>query len=169
MHQPEDVAHGFARAWEQADADAIADLFAEDADFVNVVGFWWTRREQIRHNHAHGFAHIFPGSTLALERVRVRDLGDTAVVHARWRIEGQRMPCAEGRAPLAASAGPAPPAPPTPQPEEGSGERRGILTFVVHRQGDGTWRAVAAQNTDIVPGAQTLMAGEAGLHPVRYG
>lgn len=163
---PDEVAHGFARAWERADADAIAALFTEDADFVNVVGFWWTRREQIRHNHAYGFEHIFPGSAMTLERVRVRDLGDTAVVHARWRIEGQAMPPPRGRAPVSEGLGSASVG---LGPEGRAGERRGILIFVVHRQEDGSWLAVAAQNTDIVPSAQTLLAGDAGLHPVRYG
>ena len=48
LEQPEDVVRGFADAWARGDADAIAALFTQDADFVNVVGFWWTRREQIR-------------------------------------------------------------------------------------------------------------------------
>ncbi|USQ80355.1 SgcJ/EcaC family oxidoreductase [Ornithinimicrobium faecis] len=146
---PEDVAHGFAQAWGRGDADAIAALFADDADFVNVVGFWWTRREQIRHNHAYGFEHIFPGSTMTIERQRVRDLGDTAVVHALWRIDGQRAPSTARR-------------------QADPGARRGIFTFVVHRGDDGAWLAVAAQNTDIVPGAQTLLADDSGLRPTRY-
>ncbi|WP_237565385.1 YybH family protein [Ornithinimicrobium cavernae] len=161
--RPQDVAAGFAEAWNRGDAGAIADLFSEDADFINVVGFWWTRREQIRHNHAYGFEQIFPGSTMTVERLRVRDLGDTAVVHARWRVEGQRMP---GR------GSPARPDTGTdPSEAQGrAGVRRGILTFVVHRQQDGTWLAVAAQNTDIVPGAQTNVVDDHGrLRPEHYG
>lgn len=150
LEQPEDVARGFADAWDRGDADAIAALFTQDADFVNVVGFWWTRREQIRHNHAYGFEHIFGGSTMTIERLRVRDLDDVAVVHAAWRIEGQRLPATDGAVPGRAGA------------------RRGIFTFVVHRQPGGGWLAVAAQNTDVVPGAQTLLADGAGLRPVRY-
>ncbi|WP_114907914.1 YybH family protein [Ornithinimicrobium murale] len=166
---PEDVAHGFARAWERGDADAIAALFVEDADFVNVVGFWWTRREQIRHNHAYGFERIFPGSTMTIERLRVRDLGESAVVLARWRIDGQRMPSPRGHAPVTADAAPASgDARSGDQGQGRAGRRRGILTFVVHRQRDGSWLAVAAQNTDIVPGAQTLLAGPSGTDAVRY-
>lgn len=165
LQQPEDVAQGFAEAWDRGDAEAIAALFAEDADFVNVVGFWWTRREQIRHNHAYGFEHIFPGSTMTLEQVRVRNLGDTAVVHARWRIGGQRMPSHGDFFPPRPGDGSASvPVEPTGR----AGERRGILTFVVHRTGDGSWLAVAAQNTDIVADAQTLLSGEFGTQPVRY-
>ena len=35
---PEHIVHGFAEAWNRRDAAALAALFAEDADFVNVVG-----------------------------------------------------------------------------------------------------------------------------------
>ena len=87
---------------------------------------------------------------MTIERLRVRDLGDVAVVHAAWRIEGQRLPATDGVV------------------SGRAGARRGIFTFVVHRQPGGGWLAVAAQNTDIVPGAQTLLADEAGLQPARY-
>nr|WP_282447879.1 SgcJ/EcaC family oxidoreductase [Micrococcus sp. JXJ CY 30] len=85
---PAAVAEAFAAAWNAADADALADLFAEDADFVNVVGVWWTRRRQIRVNHALGFRWMFAASRLVLGQVRVRELGDVAVVHAPWTMTG---------------------------------------------------------------------------------
>lgn len=187
LHAPEDVPHAFAEAWNRGDADGIAALFAADADFVNVVGFWWTRREQIRHNHAYGFEKIFAGSTMTLERVRVRDLEDTAVVHARWRVAGQSRPAGDGPEASANTADGLPTGyrgevkantagrmptgdvggEPVPRQEQ-PGERRGIFTFVVHRQEDGRWLTVAAQNTDIVPGAQTLLDDGSGLHPAHY-
>lgn len=148
-HDPARLPGAFAEAWNRGDADALAALFTEHADFVNVVGFWWTRRRQIRHNHAYGFAHIFAGSTMTLEKVQLRALGDVAVVHARWRITGQGAPTG--------SSGSVEP-----------GDRRGILVLVAQRQHDGQWLAVAAQNTDIVPEAQTLVADDAGLRPARY-
>ncbi|WP_228266541.1 YybH family protein [Ornithinimicrobium ciconiae] len=171
LHAPEDVPRAFAEAWNRGDADSIAALFAADADFVNVVGFWWTRREQIRHNHAYGFEKIFAGSTMTLDRVRVRDLEDTAVVHARWRVAGQSRPAGDGREAPAGTAGRMPTGDlggePVPRQEQ-PGERRGIFTFVVHRQEDGRWLTVAAQNTDIIPGAQTLLDDGSGLHPAHY-
>jgi hypothetical protein len=60
------------------------------------------------------------------------------VVHARWRVTGQRRP--DGGA---------------------AGPRRGVLVFVLRRDPDG-WRAVAAQNTDVVPGADSLVSDDAG-------
>lgn len=144
--RPQEIVRDFAAAWNRGDADALAALFADDADFVNVVGLWWTRREQVRHNHAFGFARIFPGSTMTLDRVRVRRLGDdVAVVHAQWRVHGQTDP---GGAP--------------------ADDRRGVFSFVTERRPDGTWLAVSAQNTDIVPGAQTHLAREGELQPQRY-
>lgn len=144
---PQEVAHGFAEAWNRGDADALAALFAADADFVNVVGLWWTRREQIRRNHAYGFTHIFPGSTMSVDRLRVRPLGeDVAVVHVRWSVEGQVDPGGDP-----------------------AGERHGVLLLVTARQDDGTWLSVAAQNTDLVPGAQTHVVEEGRMRADHYG
>jgi uncharacterized protein (TIGR02246 family) len=38
LDRPEDIAAAFAAAWNVRDADAIAALFEDDAEFVNVVG-----------------------------------------------------------------------------------------------------------------------------------
>ncbi|MCP8999341.1 SgcJ/EcaC family oxidoreductase [Pseudarthrobacter sp. RMG13] len=55
---PREIAEEFAAAWNAVDPEALAALFVEDADFVNVVGLWWTNRHQIRENHAIG-SHQF--------------------------------------------------------------------------------------------------------------
>lgn len=161
---PEDLPALFAQAWNRQDADALAALFAPDADFVNVVGFWWRRREQIRWNHAYGFAHMFPDTAMTLEKVAVRMLGvDTAVVHAAWRMAGQT------------------------RPDGGRGDvRRGVFTFVGVRRTTSAdapppadtsgeeapaswWEAAAAHNTDRIPGAQTHVVDDDGaLTPASY-
>lgn len=136
----------FAAAWMARDAGALATLFAEDADFVNVVGIWWQDREAIRRAHDYGLTTFFRDSRLTLGRVKCRRLGEAAtVVHARVALSGQRAP--DG----------------TP-----AGRRAGILSFVMERQADGGWLCVSAQNTDIVPGAETLLAGSGGLAPQDY-
>lgn len=146
LTDPRQVADGFAEAWNDADADALASLFVPDADFVNVVGLWWTTRDQIRAHHAYGFRHMFGDSVLILRRVTVRRLGDdAAVVHAAWRMTGQVNPDGGG-----------------------AGERTGVLTCTVARQPDGGWLAVSAQNTDAVPGAQTHVATGDRLVPENY-
>ena len=132
MQQPEDVVQAWEDAWNSADADALAGLFAEDAEFVNVVGLWWHDRDRIREAHAFGFSTIFPNSTITMGSPRVRLLGEhAATVHSKWRLRGQVSPQGE----LAAA-------------------REGVFIFVLERR-DAGWITVAAQNTDIVPGTQT--------------
>ena len=45
---PADVPVLFAQAWNAHDADALASLFDEDAEFVNRTGLCWHDRESIR-------------------------------------------------------------------------------------------------------------------------
>lgn len=154
---PEGIAEGFATAWNAADAEALAELFVEDADFVNVVGLWWSSRTRIRAAHDYGFRRIFASSRMQLEDVRVRELGEgAAVVHALWTLTGQN-----------------------PAPGEDAdtitGTRQGVISFTVQRQpgrseedDDGGWLAVSAQNTDRVPGAETLAADGESLQPTAY-
>jgi uncharacterized protein (TIGR02246 family) len=146
LTQPRGIADGFAAAWNRQDADAIAALFTPDATFVNVVGFWWTSQRQIRFNHAYGFAHMFPDSTMHLTKVSTRPLtDDVAVVVAGWSMVGQTGP-------------------------DGSrgGERTGVLSFTVTRQPAGQWLAVHAHNTDRIPHAQTHLVTGEGHRPASY-
>ena len=64
----------FASAWNAHDMAALARLFVEDADFVNVVGIWWRDRRAIK--EAHEFAHrtFFRNSRLAIDDVAVKYL-----------------------------------------------------------------------------------------------
>ncbi|MGB7961943.1 MAG: SgcJ/EcaC family oxidoreductase [Propionicimonas sp.] len=143
---PLDLVFAFVKAWNAADADALAGLFVDDADFVNVVGLWWTSKLSIRRAHAWGFEKIFPDSTLTLEKLSQRSLGDdVAVVHARWRLEGQVDP--EG------------------EPAE---SRRGVFSAAVTRLPQGGWIAVSAQNTDIAPAADTNLSVAGVITPTSY-
>ena len=143
---PTDVAAAFAKAWSKRDADAIADLFVEDADFVNVVGLWWRSKRSIRRAHAYGFEHAFGKATLKIDKVTERRLGDdVAVVHAQWRMTGQVDP--QGRE---------------------SGSRRGVLSAVLTRLADGSWIGVSCQNTDTAHAADTNISVEGHLGPVSY-
>lgn len=144
--QPRGVADGFAEAWNRQDADGIAALFTKDATFVNVVGFWWTSRRQIRFNHAYGFEHMFSHSTMTLGQVSTRRLGqDVAVVVSSWQMSGQNAP--DG-------------AP--------GGERTGVFSFTAVRQADGRWLAVHAHNTDRILGAQTHLVTDGEHRPTSY-
>lgn len=145
LDRPEEMPDAFARAWMARDAASLAALFAEDADFVNVVGLWWEDRKRIERAHDYALKSFFSESRLVVGRTKVRRIGeDTAVVHARMILSGQI-----GR-------------------DGGRAERRNtILIFVMARRADG-WVCTAAQNTDIVPGAETFEAGDGTLTPRDY-
>ncbi len=144
MRDPRDMPSLFASAWAARDAEALGALFAEDADFVNVTGLWWRDRAAIVRAHDYGFRTIFAGSTLRVGGVACRDLGDAAVVHARLHLEGQTAP--DGSA---------------------AGTRRTVLSLVMARR-DAAWICVSAQNTDVVPGAESLVNQGGVLRPADY-
>jgi len=133
---PEDIPHLFVKAWNTRRADEIAALFEEDADFVNVVGMWWESKTDIYAAHEYGLRVIFKDSELRLGKVKVKFLGsDHVVVHARMRLSGQTS---HGIA---------------------AGVRQNLFIFVARQHGD-RWLCVSAQNTDIVPGAETHIRNE---------
>src|SRR5690606_17141392 len=46
--RPDEIPLLFADAWNARDPDALASLFDEDAEFVNVTGRWWHDRAAVR-------------------------------------------------------------------------------------------------------------------------
>jgi Domain of unknown function (DUF4440) len=129
---------GFVTAWNQHDMEAFGNLFATDADFVNVAGARWKGRESIQIHHAwpHGAIPrdtpgfdrsdphygIFRTSTLRFTEIDVRLLRkDVAVALVNSELVGDAR---------------------TPNP------RHSIVTFVLTRQ-NGAWLIAAAQNTEI--------------------
>lgn len=143
---PEDFPKAFAAAWMARDAATLAALFAPDADFVNVAGIWWEDRAAIEAAHNHALTSFFADSRLVTGRTKVRRLGaDAALVHQRFILTGQRLP------------------------DGGEAGRRSTVILFVLRHAPEGWQAVAAQNTDVLPGAETIAAGPEGLAPARYG
>lgn len=125
---PENIPAWFARAWNDRDPDALASLFDEDADFVNVAGACWHDRESIRKAHADGLGRLVSSSTLAADATKVKRLSpDIAVVQTRMTLDGQ---------PAAGAA-----TPPEPQTT--------IVSFVVHRTGD-RWLCASVHNTAVI-------------------
>lgn len=141
------LARAFLACWSAHDAEALAALFARDADFVNVAGLWWHGAGRIGRTHGVAFRTYFAGAVLTEERLETRALGPfAAIARVRARMEGQIGH--DG-----AAAGP----------------RRAMLIFVCETRPEG-WRIVAAQNTDIAPGAETRVADAdtGALAPARY-
>ena len=140
LENPEDMPRHFTNAWNQRDADKLASVFVEDADFVNVTGLWWHDREAIRQAHDYGLRVIFPKSELKAGRIKVRRLsGDAAIVHARMKLTGQSPP----------------------DDQSNPGRRQTLFSFVLSRSDKG-WQCVSAHNTDIVQGMETNIIDEQG-------
>jgi uncharacterized protein (TIGR02246 family) len=126
--EPSALPRKFADAWNTHDMSAFAELFDEDARFVNVVGMFWTSRAEIEAAHRATHETIFRNSHLEIGSSEAHPLADGCVaLHARWRLSGLKTP------------------------DSGDGEREGILLLVARDTGAG-WRIAVAQNTDIVPG-----------------
>lgn len=145
---PEQIAEQFVTAWNQYDAEQLAALFVEDADFVNVTGLWWHDKEAIYQAHDYGLRVIFNQSHLELKRIKVRYLTDTiATVHARIRLSNQ----------TALSITEAP-------------QIRNTLFLFVTQKIDDCWFCVAAQNVEVQSGKETFIKKEDGsFEAVNYG
>jgi len=144
LSDPAEFFAAFVSAWHDRDGAAIGALFAEDADFVNVVGLWWRRRTDIARAHDYALKSFFADTRLDPRATTLRLLGEShAVVHCRFHLSGQRAP-------------------------DGSraGDRQTVMSVVLERRGAG-WLAVSAQNTDVQPGAETFVNAKR-LGPADY-
>ncbi|CAN5326696.1 SgcJ/EcaC family oxidoreductase [soil metagenome] len=145
-NKPEEIPVLFAAAWNNRSAEALASLFFEDADFVNVVGLWWHNKKDIRKAHDYGLKVIFNKSILKLLKTKVKLITEeVAVVHARMKLSGQSEH----------------------EMEQQTETRYNIFTFMVKKTQSG-WKCVAAQNTDIVPGAETNIVVNGQIKAVDY-
>jgi len=143
---PEDIPVAFVRAWNDRNPDALALLFDEDAEFVNVTGLCWHDRESIRKAHAYGLERIFKESLLAIDEMKVKRLSpDIAVVQTRMTLSGQAPVGTGGQA----------------------GPRTTIVSFVVHRIVD-RWRCASAYAADVVVNTETNVIDQAGMFSFGY-
>lgn len=114
-------------AWNKHDAKAYASLFTENADCVNVVGWWWKGRAEIEQKLTAAYAFVFRESVLTITDVDVKLLAPTvAIGHVRWQMAGARTP--QGFAKL----------------------RQGIQTETLMKS-DQKWLIAAFQNTTAIP------------------
>jgi uncharacterized protein (TIGR02246 family) len=125
----ESVVHAFSECWNRHDMAAFAELFAADAEFVNVVGMWWKGRAEIKAAHEFTHATMFKSSRLTILGTSVRfPAPQLAIARSRWLLENHVSPDGE---PLPA--------------------RHGVLVNVLVLR-DGRWLIIDAQNTDIIEG-----------------
>ena len=121
------VVAAFADTWNRHDMAAFAELFAHDAEFVNVVGLWWKGATEIKAAHEFAHATMFKASRLKMLEVSVRlPAPELALARARWLLEGHLAPDGSALAP-----------------------RKGILVLLIELD-TGKGLIVDAQNTDII-------------------
>lgn len=145
---PEIVPDRFVSGWSNRDADEIASVFSENAEFVNVTGILWHDKSDIRKAHDYGLRVIFNDSFLKLQKSSVKHLTErVAVIHTKTLLTRQ-IPHAEAQKPQA---------------------RHNIFTLVAKQFKDANWLFVSAHNTDIVPGAETnIIDGSGSLRSANF-
>lgn len=123
------VVNAFADAWNRHDMDAFAQIFAPDAEFVNVVGLWWKGRTEIKQAHELTHSTMFKNSRLTILKTSVRfPQSQLAIARSRWSLDGH--------------VGPDGQALPT---------RTGVLLNLLVADETG-WTIIDSQNTDVIEG-----------------
>jgi uncharacterized protein (TIGR02246 family) len=139
LHQ---IVEQLESAWNRGDSVAWADLFAEDADFIHILGGRFIGRSAIERGHRIIFDTIYKGSTNKFVVEKVRFVGDRVAivfVFATLKLTAPGMPPQINARP----------------------------TLVAERR-DGTWRIVVFQNTLVTPeGAPTGKDPIADQHPIK--
>ena len=139
------VAGAFFDHWNDGDAEGIGALFAEDADFVNVVGLWWRSRKAIRKAHNYGFRRIFHKAKVEVTELAERTPTlDIHIVHTVSTLDGQ-----------------------TAEDGSAAGRRMAVISMVARRGPPGL-EIVSCQNTDRGAGADTHVTNNGDSRRVSY-
>jgi uncharacterized protein (TIGR02246 family) len=118
----------FSAAWAKHDAQALANIMADDVDFVTVGATWFHGRRDFQRYHTRLLNGRFKGSKNTPLKTSVRFVRpDLATVRWSWSIEGDKNP--DG----------------TTRPK-----RYGLMTMLAERR-NGRWLVAAAQNTNASP------------------
>jgi uncharacterized protein (TIGR02246 family) len=127
MTSEERALHGLVyqleAAWNAADGPAFAAAFTDDADFIHILGGYYTGRAAIETGHRMIFGTIYKGSTVhySVEKIRfVRP--DIALIFVRQHLEFF---------------------------ENGEPRELDARPTVIAEKIDGQWKIVAMQNTRI--------------------
>jgi uncharacterized protein (TIGR02246 family) len=122
------VPRAIGDAWNRHDGHALAQVMANDVDFVTVGAMWLHGREDFEKYHARLLSGRFNQSTMTVLQTAVRFLRpDVAIVHWSWKIAGDRNADGTSRQP-----------------------RYGMMTMVVEKR-NGSWLVVASQNDNADP------------------
>ena len=116
----------FTDAWNKHDARAFSMVFAEDADFTNVVGKGATGRNEIEKFHAPMFSTKFKDTYQKIIKNKIRFIKpDVAAVDVWWEMTGIKGPEGQDMPP-----------------------RKGLLNFIMVSNND-TWLITVMHNMDL--------------------
>ncbi|HEY4930167.1 MAG TPA: SgcJ/EcaC family oxidoreductase [Terriglobales bacterium] len=130
-------------AWNRGDSVAWTELFADDADFIHVLGGHFHGKTDIEHGHRTIFDTIYKGSRNSFEVEGVRFVRpDVAVVfifaNLTWYLNGAEQ------------------------------HIQARPTLVAERDPDGSWKIVVFQNTLVTTDAVPTLADTlAQAHPIK--
>jgi len=75
-------------SWNRYDSNAFASVFAEDADFIHILGGHYVGREAVDKAHRTIWDTIYKGSNVKMDVHKVRPLGnDVAVVFTQAALQ----------------------------------------------------------------------------------
>ncbi len=129
--------------WNKGDSVGWTDLFAEDADFIHILGGHFNGQTAIERGHRAIFDTIYKGSTNKFEVEKIRFVGDNVAivfVFATLKVVTPGLPPQINARP----------------------------TLIAERRPDG-WKIVTFQNTVVTPeGAPAVdTAAIAAQHPIK--
>ena len=127
--QIESVINNLVDSWNRHDMAMYGAQFADDADFVNVLGMHWHGRSAIEEQHAVVHRTIFRDSILKVLDYSLRPLAPDAILALiRWEMTGHQ----------------------TPPGVRFEKVRHGIITGIFVEREE-RWVIGAFQNTEVVP------------------
>jgi uncharacterized protein (TIGR02246 family) len=119
----------FCDAWAKHDGHALAQIMADDVDFVTVATTYLHGRADFETFHVRLLSDRFKNSTITALKSTTRFLRpDIAVVHWSWKMEGDNNPDGTARPP-----------------------RYGMMTLVAEKK-NGNWLVIVGQNTNAILG-----------------
>ena len=126
---PVAVVGRFVDAWNGHDMGVLGDLFADDADFIDVFGNWFKGRMAFEQVLAERHRSVFAKSRFTRKDATVRRVSPgLAIVHAVVELTGATSPSGQPLAPAL-----------------------GVMSYVMQREGPEGWRILAFQNTAVTP------------------
>jgi len=83
-----EIVYHLEAAWNAADGEGFAEVFAEDAGFIHILGGYYAGRDAIEAGHRMIFGTIYKNSTVRYSVEKIRLLrSDVAIVSLRQYLQ----------------------------------------------------------------------------------